>query len=242
MFYRLLAELEKPGSFAIRETCLDDLDSPVAQHNLRYDAFPDFEPEFSPVLLSEDSSLVDFIDDGGAIGGQGLLVSARVLDILERMKLPPHRPYPLEVVHRGESATNRYFWLQILTLNSYDWIDFSRSEFRVKSWLAVDDTDGRRVGIESADGLEKALETLDDSFIVFTKLTLNGVYARSPFDLFYLDRVGGVASSYPIINDRLKAAFETEGLVGYRLSGLPHFTLDSGAVQHMAPGAGAGLK
>jgi hypothetical protein len=154
MFYRLREELEKPGSFAAWETCLHDLDSPVAQHNLRDDAFPDFEPEFQPVLLSRDSSLVDFIGSGGTVGGQGLLVSDKVLRIFARMKLPPYQPYPLEVVYRGTPIADRYFWVQILALDDYEWIDFSRSRFTLKSYFDTDDSEGAPVEIRSAKELK----------------------------------------------------------------------------------------
>jgi hypothetical protein len=224
MFYRLREELEKPGAFAVWETCLHDLESPVAQHNLRDDAFPDFEPEFQPVLLSRDSSLVDFIGSGGAVGGQGLLVSEKVLDIFARMKLPPYQPYPLEVVHRGRPVADRYYWVQILALDNYEWIDFSRSRFTLKSYFDTDDSEGAPVEIRSAKELKGmvAAKAEEDVFVRFTKLTFTAGYARSPFDLFYLDRLGGPSSSFPIINQKLKAALERERVVGYRLSELPH--------------------
>ncbi len=55
MFYRLWARHSRPGPYAEWEICSHDLDSPVAQHNLRDDAFPDFQPEFQPVLRSRRS-------------------------------------------------------------------------------------------------------------------------------------------------------------------------------------------
>lgn len=88
MFYWLRARYRGPDRYAEWETCNHDLDSPVAQHNLRDDAFPDFQPEFQPVLLSGKSSLVDFVHAAGVVGGTGLLVSEKALGVLEGMKLP----------------------------------------------------------------------------------------------------------------------------------------------------------
>jgi hypothetical protein len=57
---------------------------------------------------------------------------------------------------------------------------------------------------------------------------LNGLYARSPFDLFYLDEVNGLASNDPIVSGKLKAALEEEGVEGCTLVELKHFTVDAG--------------
>ena len=216
-FYRLHVELEKPGCFANWETCRHDLDSPVAQHNLRFDAFPDFEPEFAPVELSDDSSLVDFVDGESAMGGQGLLVSEKVLRLLGEMRLPPYRPYRLEVIHRGKPVPDPYFWVQILTMKNYHWIDFARSEFSLISCFEMDDSRARPVKVQSADELERMLESNEDTYLLSSRLTLNGAFASRPFDLFHLDRVGGIAWAGPLISERLKDALEREKVVGYRL-------------------------
>jgi hypothetical protein len=216
-FYRLSVELEKPGCFAIWETCRHDLDSPVAQHNLRLDAFPDFEPEFAPVELSDDSSLVDFVDGESTMGGQGLLVSEKVLRLLGEMRLPPYRPYRLEVIRRGTPVEDPYYWVQILTMRNYHWIDFARSEFSLISCFEMDDSRARPVKIDSVDGLERVLESNEDTYLLSSRLTLNGAYAARPYDLFYLDRLGGIAWAGPIVSERLKEALEREKAVGYRL-------------------------
>lgn len=223
MLYRLWEELEKPGAFAGREYCLADLDDPAGQHNLREDAFPDFEPAFSPVFLSDDSSLVDFVHDGAAIGGRGLLVSERVLEILGTMKLPPHQPYRLEVVHREKPVPGRYFWVQILRLDNYGWIDFARSRFTRKRGMDMSDSRGEPVEIRSEQELKELIEASwpEDFRLHFENLTLNRLYARAPFDLFYLENIGGLSSQNPLISAKLKAALERAGVVGYRLTEPP---------------------
>jgi hypothetical protein len=223
MFYRLRPRHGRPGPFAAWETCNHDLDSPVAQHNLRDDAFPDFEPEFQPVLLSRRSSLVDFVHATGVVGGTGLLVSEKALGVLERMRLPPYQTYPLQVVH-GERRveTPRYFWMQILRIDNFGWIDFARSQLRLKHHLDMDETGGQPLEVGSEDELKRLIEEKrGDYYFLSARIALNGVYARSSLDLFYFDDLGGLASLYPIVNDRLKSALEEEGVVGYELRESP---------------------
>ena len=224
MFYRLRTKNGGPGPFAEWETCAHDLDSPVAQHNLRYDVFPDFEPEFQPVLLSRKSSLVDFIDGFGMVGGQGLLVSEKALGILEAMKLPPYQTYPLAVVHKDKPvASPRYFWMQILLIDNYGWIDFGASAFAMQSRFDFSESQGESITIESEAALTRLIQRSDSEnfWILFTRLALNDAYARSPLDLFYMDRLNGPISGVPIISDKLKAALETEAVTGYKLDELP---------------------
>jgi hypothetical protein len=227
-FYRLRPELRKPKSFAIVETCLHDLDSPNGMHNLREDAFPDFEPEFYPMHLSRRSSLVDIVQVGaGVIGGLGLLVSDRVLDILEAMKLPPYRPYRVALVHNDEPVAKRYFWVQVLALDNYAWIDFAKSSFRALGYGDFE-TEGEPVEIRDERELRRAIEEnrRADRSVEAARLTLNPLYARSAFDLFHFPDLG-FASNHPIINARLKAALEKEKVVGYELT-LLRWSLDAG--------------
>jgi len=227
MFYRLWARYSRPGPYAEWDTCNHDLDSPVAQHNLRDDAFPDFQPEFQPVLLSRKSSLVDFVHATGVVGGTGLLVSEKALGVLEGKKLPPYQIYPLEVVHKEKRVENpRYFWMQILLIDNYGWIDFARSGFSLKHHLDMDNNTGEPVEIGSERELKRLIEAKRaDYHILASRITLNGVYARSPFDLFYFDWIGGLSSWCSIINDRLKSALENAGVTGYELRERPEIVM-----------------
>jgi hypothetical protein len=227
MFYTLRNELEKPGRFASREVWRGDLGNPAGEHNLRADAFPDFQPQFTPVILTDDSSLVDFIDDG-AIGGQGLLVSEKVLDIFGRLKLPPYQPYRVEVVHREKPVARRYFWVQMLSLDNYGWIDFARSRFTRKPHLDLDDeSKGEPLELRSEQQLKALVERsgAENFWVLYQRISFNNLYARSPFDLFFLERLGGVPAGFPLVNDRLKRAFEQDGVVGYRLSERPEIVV-----------------
>lgn len=213
MFYRLWEELEKPGAFAYWET------------SLRRDPHSQF-PEFPQVVLSRDSSPVDFIG-GGGFGGQGLLVSEKALRVLQDIKLPPYRHHAVEVAHRGKPLAKRYFWLQILHLDNYGWIDFEKSQFTVKAHLDESEGLGDPLRIGSASELRELIEARKaDFWIYYSRITLNSAYAEAAFDLFYLEWLGGLSSSAPLLSERGKSALERGKLVGYRLVERPDIVLD----------------
>lgn len=173
--------------------------------------------------LSRRSSLVDIVQVGaGVIGGQGLLVGDRTLRLLAKMKLPPYRPYRVELVHNEKRVVDPYFWVQILALDNYGWIDFARSAFAAIGYSDIE-TEGEPLEIHDEDELRRAIEAnrQQDRSVTPKALTLNHLYARSPFDLFYFQDLS-FSSSYPIINERLKAALEKEKVVGYELLELPY--------------------
>jgi hypothetical protein len=224
MLYRFREETRGRGAFAYWETSLRwDPDSPLCAWNLKADAFPDFEPEFPQIVLSRDSAAVDFVGGHAGFGGQGLLVSEKALQVLEELKLPPHQHYAVEVLHKGKPAAKRYFWLQILLLDNYGWIDFANSEFSVEKHLS----DTREpVAIANEGELKRLIEAKKGDFeFHFARMALNSAYARNPFDLFYLEWLGGVSSLGPVVTERAKAAFEREGLKGHRLSALDNVTV-----------------
>lgn len=88
-----------------------DYGAPDSVHKLRYDALPDFEPNFSTVVIHGHSKLTDLLSSA-PIMNSGYLVSARLRAVLEAFALPPHRFYPVPMTHRGKSVTG-YCWLQL---------------------------------------------------------------------------------------------------------------------------------
>ena len=114
MFFRFHPEINNPGSFAERHAILHDFENPHAQWNLQDHQLPDFDPAFSTLWLTDDSTLVDFVNDGSATGGLGLLISKRAKTVIDNLNLPPHRFYPLEVLHRERKISGEFFWLKML--------------------------------------------------------------------------------------------------------------------------------
>ncbi len=224
MFYRFYIELNKPGSFAARESILHDQDNPYWQANLRAEHFPDFNPVFGDVIFSDESSPVDFVNDGFAIGGLGLLIGKRALDVLRTFNLPPYRVYALTAVHKGRKLIDQYFWLQVLTVPYADWVDFTQSEFYLKSQFEMDpDVKGERCMVASAGHFDSITEKLgeNDQELWIEKLVLNRQYSILNCDLFYLEHLDGVRQNYPVISARLKTSFEQNELVGFEVRPMP---------------------
>jgi hypothetical protein len=218
MFHRFYIELNKPNSFAAREAILHDLDDSHAQAHLQCDHFPDYKPKFSTLWLTDKSSLVDFVDDGGATGGFGLLISKKALAVFETLNLPPHRVYPLDTMHRGNKICDQYYWLQILSVQYEEWIDFSQSKFQLKSQLEFDpDVVGEDIKISDAIELKSIIETLgnNDQDLLFVSLVFNEKYKELNYDMFYLDRLDGVRAGFPVVSKRLNEQFESNKLMGY---------------------------
>jgi hypothetical protein len=224
MFHRFYVELNKPNSFAAREAILHDLDDPHAQANLQCDHFPDYKPKFSTLWLTDKSSLVDFVDNGSATGGFGLLISKKALGVFETLNLPPHRAYQLDAKHRGNKISDQYYWLQILSVPYEEWIDFSKSKFQVKSQHEFDpDVAGEDIQISNAKELKPIIETLgnNDQDLLFVSLVFNEKYEELNYDIFYLERLDGVRSGFPVVSQRLKEQFEDNKLTGYWVGKIP---------------------
>jgi hypothetical protein len=187
---------------------------------LQDDALPDFTPKFGSLWLTKDSSLVDFVDDGNATGGHGLLVSEKALAVLSDLSLPPNRAYALETIQNDKKFSAQYYWLQILSVDYYDWIDFSQSQFQSKSRFEMDpNVSGDLTKIDDAQDLRTVLETLGqkDMDLFFSKLVFNKNYRACCYDIFWLDRLHGILAADPIVTERLKETLEKNDLVGYHL-------------------------
>jgi hypothetical protein len=88
-----------------------DFDAQDSVYHLPYDALPDFEPNFTTVVIHGHARLTDLISSA-PIRNTGYLVSDRLRAVLERFALPPHRFYPVPASYRGKPVAG-YFWLQL---------------------------------------------------------------------------------------------------------------------------------
>jgi hypothetical protein len=88
-----------------------DYDAPDSVHQLPYDGFPDFEPNFRTVVIEPSAKLTDLISSA-PIRSTGLLVSERFNGVLESFTLPPHRFYPVPMTHKKKPVKG-YWWLQL---------------------------------------------------------------------------------------------------------------------------------
>jgi hypothetical protein len=88
-----------------------DYDAPDSVHQLPSDTLPDFEPNFTTVVIHGHAKLSDLISSA-PIRNTGYLVSYRLRAVLELFTLPVHRFYPVPAAHRGQPVSG-YFWLQL---------------------------------------------------------------------------------------------------------------------------------
>lgn len=88
-----------------------DYDAPNSVHQLSYDALPDFEPNFSTVIIHAQAKLTDILSSS-PIRNTGYLVSARLRAVLSEFSLPLHRFYPVSMTHRNKPVAG-YFWVQL---------------------------------------------------------------------------------------------------------------------------------
>jgi hypothetical protein len=214
MFYGLSLELEKKGNFARRDFVPPeyDYDSPHSEGNLSQFELPDYEPQFSDLILTKQSVLTDFVGDGGAIGSAGFIVSNRVKMILSDFKLGPHRFYPLRLVSLKEKKAieGHYFWLQIVIVDYFDWIDYKNSKFVIRNRLKKTDED---LEVNKAKDLKKLTDEFDIGSmrsIAFSKIVLNEKYEQNAYDLFYLFHVARPA----IVSKKLKDRLNEEKITG----------------------------
>ena len=87
-----------------------DYDAPDSIKHLRdcnFD-FADFEPNFRTVVLDKRAKATDLISSV-PIPKVGHIVSTRFLDLLREFKLPPHRLYPVPMIHKGEPVDGYWF-------------------------------------------------------------------------------------------------------------------------------------
>ena len=212
MFYKLHEELEEKGNFGERDRIPKGYDvfAENAQGNLSKYKFLDREIIFSDLILSDDSSEVDFIKDYGAIGGYGLIVSARIKELLSRFNLGKHRFYPLGYIDKNNIRhEGRYYWLQILVDEVYDWIDYKKSVFYWVDFIELlnsKNPEKHYIMFNNARELEEYLNDFDVAMKKFRyeKIVMTDEYCKNPVDLFHLQKI----DFDHIITKKLKEALE----------------------------------
>jgi len=214
MFYTFELEVEKKGKFGSRYYVPFDYKvfAQDSQGELSSYKFPDFVPEFSELILTDSSIEADFINDGGAIGGTGYIISNRVKDLLSDFILPPHRYYSLPYIRQINGNVKKirefYFWLQIILEDNYDWIDYKKSQFHIGVYIGDKVTP---VKINNPPELKKVIKQVDNNEILQCRdLYLNENYMSKKYDLFFFENL----SWYPYISQRLKECLEEKEITG----------------------------
>jgi|GEM_PF-3235604 len=193
-----------------------------AQTRLRNERFPDFEPQFSDLLL-HTKNLTDFIYDGGAISGTGFLVSGRVKRIFEAARAENIKFYPLVLRQSREGVkqadhplmTGDVSYMQIVWPPLGEWIDFGASAFE-----RVNRDDNIRTPLEIKDGAE--LRHFIGSLvwptgIGATKITMN-VPSLNAVSILNLMPIQIRGFNQAIISAAIKKQLEKENISGYELT------------------------
>lgn len=209
-FYILDSSLEPKKSAQIYGLDPDYISLEVFQQgDLGYNDFPKEKVVFSGLHLRKGSVIVDFINEMGAYGGLGYLMSEKAKTILENFNLPKHKFYQLPILEFKQKSY-QYYYMQILS-NSFDYsfINFEKSSFLKTDFFKENQ---REVLFKNDIELKYAFENLDDleEKIIPNKIVLNDVYLKSKLDMFGLDNL-----YFPfIINSKIHKAFIENNING----------------------------
>lgn len=193
--------LEKDRGFIFMEN---------TQGDLGYHEFPNFEPIFSGLHLSEHTLPPDFIFSVGSYGGRGFLMSEKAMNILKEFKLPEHRFYKIPEYSK-DGKTYTYFWLQLLIgNNNFDFIDYNKSTF-TKSDFWGDNPE--TIIFRNSDLLVEAFENLDEleEKLIEDTICFSEKFKSTDPDLFY---IYNIFDDEFIISERLKKALEENQISG----------------------------
>jgi hypothetical protein len=85
-------------------------------HTLSYDFIEDglLPLETATLIMKWKAKKTDLIR--GFYINKGMLISKRFYDLLQTFNLPEHKAYKLNVVYRGVSYPDAYFWVQFVRL------------------------------------------------------------------------------------------------------------------------------
>lgn len=125
---KLSTDAKKIGCFP-QVDCLTQFHA----HQLKYGRFPDFNPELS-FELEKKAKLTEILSQA-TISADGLLISEKVKDILEKHDLLDHRFYSASVKDQ-KGKSHPYFWLHLVAKPEYlNWIDFPNSKFLLEKGI-----------------------------------------------------------------------------------------------------------
>lgn len=221
VFFKARVDVEKAGMREVVPLWEYDIEAENSQGQLTYNHLPEITPVFSKLLVS--GSLTDVLEDGGAIGGTGFIVSSTLRDILLKFNLGKHNFYPLESFDytTKKRIDKQYFWFQIIDIDFYTLIDYEQSIFVLFDDLEEDVISTLK--IHTPGGLMAAVESTNekDNSILYTKIYLNNLYKKNPVDVFYMNGISDNIFSYPIFSEKLKDELEKYSISGLEFKKVP---------------------
>ena len=195
-----------------------DINMPNNQGDLDWDYLPNYEPVFSHLLIPpvEENGYTEVVEDGGAIGGIGIIMTQRLKEIFQEFNLGEgvHRFYPLisaDCETLEVLPDIHYHYLQVVDLQAnYPAINFEKSTFFVKDRFKPDKT---YVAISNTEQLNATYYEYADFVLSFEKLVLNETFKAMDLDMFYFSKLKPKTFTYIIISQRLLDGLRREGLL-----------------------------
>ncbi len=102
-----------------------NFEAPNSVHNLNHHDFPSFTPDIR-FKLAKGAKLCDVMGQA-TINAYGLLISERLRNSIEELRIAPHKFYPACVEDNGQAY--KYYWLHIVWNENTKMIDYAQSSF-----------------------------------------------------------------------------------------------------------------
>jgi hypothetical protein len=195
-----------------------DYRSPDSVQKLRPDMFADFKPNFNYPVLGDGFKATDLLSCA-PFPYWVLMVSDKLLRVLTNFKLPPHKIYAIQILHKKKLVAG-YNALHILDPEEQlNHIDFGKSIF----WIEELDSHVKveRLQLKNMADLKSAAKKARD-LKVTSKVRAEELVMREEFykkvDLFSLSEV-----TFPVtykVTERLKDAIEKEKCTGVAFQSL----------------------
>ncbi len=205
------------------------IDAFVYLDTLTWREYPPAKTVFEDLVFEREAAITDVISV--SISADGMMVSKRLKELLEKFNLGDHRFYPVTIVDPNTKREYVYFWLHfIFDETRQDYIDFPNSTFVLEEIL-----DGERTlkGERSFDNVadytqfihdrhEQWLENSDT--VPYTEVKIKHLQLKRPTpDIIGFGRVDGdLYCTRP-----LREALERNGITGISFKGTQRITFAS---------------
>jgi hypothetical protein len=162
-------------------------------HNLNHHAFPAFTPDIR-FRLAKGAKLCDVMGQA-TISAYGILISERLKNSINELKIPPHRFYSAFIEDKGQ--TFNYYWLHIVWNDNIHLVDYSESSFFQKRG----NRDLGDLTITSLKDYQNMKEQLGSRFMIGQKKLV--LHTEPDYDMWTAPYRANI-----IINSKAKSFFE----------------------------------
>jgi hypothetical protein len=144
-----------------------------SMHTLKAWEFPEHAPDIR-FELAKGARLTDMLTQA-AISGDGFLISEKLRNLFETLKMPPHRYYDATVEFENNLYT--YYWLHIVWNDGVKFVNFPGTKFEIIKFSKIIGS----IEISSYEDLKSKQKELGFIKMIYA----NQISMRMPnFDLF----------------------------------------------------------